>query len=309
MKKIKNILPLLGMTLALVACNFNEQNFPGFDAGVAPTNVFSYEDSLVAADYTAISKMILDTNLVVPTAADSAAATFLKTNLYFDETQAPSNKYIPLWLAKKYLYGDRKSSVMVTSSQYIAEEGELQDVHEKYVLDSIWARYDAEILNVPMKTADEMAKFTTFSTLGDQVWTWAGINFGCKMTGYVSGTSIVNDDWLISPAMNLSKRLRVTLTFDHVFRYGNNDTIQTTLWVTDNYTTGTQPDTANWKQFNFNFANDNTWTFRTSGEINLNEYAGKANVFIGLRYRSFGTSATTPTWEVKNVLVLEPDAE
>lgn len=304
MKKIINIFPLLGLTLVFAACDYNELNFPGYNDGVTPTNIFAYEDSLVSTDYADISKLGL---AVAVDAADTIAAKSIATNKYFTD-DAPSYKYIPLWLAKKYLYGDRKSSVMVTSFQYITDEGETQYVHEKYILDSIWARYDAEILSATMETVDDFNKFTIYSTEGDQVWAWASYKYA-KMTGYVSSVFYVNDDWLITPALNLSKRVRATLTFDHVFRYGNNDTIQTTVWATDNYTPGTQPNTSQWKQYTFNFANTGTWTFSNSGDIVLDEFAGKEKVYVAFHYCSFGTSPTTPTWEIKNILVLEPDEE
>ena len=290
------------ITATFAACNFNELNFPGYNDGVAPTNIFTYKDSLVADDYNSISKLAL---AVAKNATDTAAAKSIASNKYFTD-DAPSYKYIPLWLAKKYLYGDRKSSVMVTSLQYITEEGETQDVKEKYILDSIWARYDAEILNE--KFAVDLGKFTVVSVAGDQKWGWSsykGVGFA-KMSGYSNG-NIVNEDWLISPAMNLTKRKRAQLTFDHTHKYGvDNYASQMTVWVTDNYQQGATPDTLKWKKLKFNYQYSLTYAFGTSGPVSLSEYIGKDNVRIGFRYQSDAVTSA-PTWEVNNFMVMEPE--
>lgn len=293
---------MVGLAFTAVSCDYNERNFPGYDDGVAPTNVFAYKDSLVPSDYAAISKLAL---AVAANAADSAAAKSVASNKYFTD-DAPAWKYIPLWLAKKYLYGDRKSSVMVTSCQYITEEGELQYIKEKYVLDSIWAIYDAEILNETFST--DLGNFTAFNVSGDQVWSWSsykGDGFA-KMSGY-SGGNKINEDWLISPAMDMSKRKKVTLTFDHTHKFGVADyASQMTLWVTDKYQQGSVPDTLQWKKLKFNYNLSSTYTFATSGSVSLDEYAGKSNVRIAFRYASDDVNSA-PTWEIQNVLVLEPD--
>ncbi len=324
MKKILYIISILIITTTFAACNYNELNFPGYDDGVAPTNVFSYKDSLIADDYNSISKMAL---AVAKNAADTVAAKSIASNKYFTD-DAPSYKYIPLWLAKKYLYGDYKSSVMVTSLQYITEEGETQDVKEKYVIceslkntnntghtlykhgdiyNSIpWERYDAEILSE--KFATDLGKFTAVSVAGDQKWVWSsykGVGFA-KMTGYSNG-NIVNEDWLISPAMNLTKRKRAQLTFDHTHKYGvDNYASQMTVWVTDNYQTGSTPDTLKWKKLKFNYQYSLTYAFGTSGPVSLNDFIGKDNVRIGFRYQSDAVTSA-PTWEVNNFMVMEPE--
>lgn len=303
MKNNNIIIPIIGLSLVLAACNFNELNFPGYNADVAPTNIFSYEDSLVAADYVKISKILVDSNFVELNSADSAASKFISTNKYFTD-EFPAFKYIPLWLAQKYLYGDRKSSVMVTSSQYISEEGELQDVHQKYILDSVWYFYAAEILNETF--ASSLGKFSVVSVVGDQKWVWNS-TYAC---GYINGFSSGNhdnEDWLISPALNFSKHLKIDFSFDHAHNFG--DSTQVSAWVTDMYVSG-NPDSTQWKRLNIQYSpwsRIGKFVFRTSGIIPLDEYAGKPNVHIALRYMS--TIKGGPQWEVRNFQVLEREEE
>ena len=54
--------------------------------------------------------------------------------------------------------------------------------------------------------------FKVFSIVGDQVWAWNSYNY-MLMTGYVSGSYYDNEDWLVSPAMNLTERVNPWLTF------------------------------------------------------------------------------------------------
>lgn len=302
MKKAKYIIPFLGLTLLFASCDYNELNFPGFDDGKTPTNVFAYEDTISDADFLELSKLGLK---VAENKTDSQAIKALAVEKYFTK-DAPSYKLIPLLLAKKYLYGDRKSSVMVTSLQYIYEEGETQLVNEKYILDSIWARYDAEILNETF--TEDLGDFTAFSVKGDQVWAWSSYNGDgfAKISGY-SGGNLVNEDWLISPAMDMTKRKAVQFTFDHTHKYGvENFASQMTAWVTDKYVAGSIPDTTNWKKLSFTYQLSSTYTFGSSGPISLNEYAGKSNVRVAFRYES-NTTESAPTWEVQNVMVIEPE--
>jgi len=160
MKSINNIVPLLGLAFILSACNYNNLNFPGYDSGVSPTNVFAYVDSLTSSDFVNLSSSI---KKKLKTHEDTIAANYISVNKMFHTEIAPAATYIPLFLSEKYLYGDTKSSVMVTSPQYIAEEGEMQILKEKYVLDSVWFLYNNEILKTPFDQSVGDFTFMSFT--------------------------------------------------------------------------------------------------------------------------------------------------
>jgi hypothetical protein len=301
MKKIAYILPVFGLSLMLAACDFNELNFPGYDDEVAPTNVFAYEDSVTETDMADISKLGLK---AATNTADSTAAKYLATNKYFHDIDAPASKYIPLWLATKYKYGDPKSYVLVTTPQYIAEEGEVQYITEKYILDSayVFNIYNNEIYAETFMTS--LGDFTALSVTGDQKWYWSsysGVGFA-KISGYSSGNKD-NEDWLISPAIDLSKRTDAVLLFDNTHKYGTVYTKEMTVWVTDNWD-GTTLDTLQWVKKEFNRATGADYTFIAGGPIYLTEYAGKSGIRVAFRYLS-NTAESCPTWEINNFQVLE----
>jgi len=299
---MKIVFPAAVLAIMFSACNFNDVNFPGYDDGVAPTNKFAYTDSITDADMVAISKLALAYDT---TKADSAKTKALATNKYFIDTESPASKYIPLWLEKKYKYGDPKSSVMVTTPQYITEEGELQYITEKYIQDSsrAFSIYRNEIFAESFVSS--IGSFTTVNVVGAQVWTWntyKGVGY-MKFSGYSSGNQN-NEDWLISPAIDLSKRLSAYLKFDNTHKFGTVYSKEMTLWVSNNWDGVSTPDTLSWVKKDFTRSLTNDFTFVNSGPIMLSEYAGKTNVRFAFRYVS-NTLESCPTWEVKNTQVIE----
>ena len=57
--------------------------------------------------------------------------------------------------------------------------------------------------------------FTAASVTGAQTWTYSSL-YGAVCSGYVgAGQNFENEDWLISPAMNLTQTDNVKLTFTH----------------------------------------------------------------------------------------------
>jgi len=144
--------------------------------------------------------------------------------------------------------------------------------------------------------ATTLGSFTTQSLVGDQVWAWNASGYA-KMSGFTTVNN-ANEDWLISPSINLTGASAISLSFFHAHKYGA-DTINTLqLMVTDSYTTGTI-NPATWTPVSFPLSDQKTWNFVNSGYLSLAAYAGKSNVHFAFRYRS--TSAASATWEVKNV--------
>lgn len=147
-----------------------------------------------------------------------------------------------------------------------------------------------------------IGNFTTFNTLGAQVW-GHDPNYTCmKMSGY-SGGNQNNEDWLISPSINLSQNDSVYLTFDHAINYGTtNISTNHTVWISKDYTSG-DPALATWEQVTIpNYPPGSTWTFLNSGSVNFGSSVwGQDNVHFAFKYLS--TTSGSSTWEVKNVKI------
>lgn len=174
-----------------------------------------------------------------------------------------------------------------------------------------WSFVNSEIL---LGLTDGIGDFTTVSVEGDQVWAWNSYKY-MMITGYVT-TNVykTNEDWLISPAMNMSDRTTPWLTFMHVGRYFGDTGTSTekmrkaiTVWATTKYD-GITFKASDWTQLTIpeaGYPSGANWTLISSTPISLSAYAKKNNVRIAFRYLSSEADAAAGTWEVKNVLVYE----
>ena len=88
------IYSLCAASLLLAGCDYNEENFPGYDEESIPTNVANIVYTLTDADYEAIG-------------GDVA------TNKYFSADAMPDD-YLPEWLADTYYTADAGSSANLT---------------------------------------------------------------------------------------------------------------------------------------------------------------------------------------------------
>ena len=156
------------------------------------------------------------------------------------------------------------------------------------------------ILNEPFTGG--INAFTAYSVSGAQVWTFSS-TYGMTMSGYASGANNANEDWLISPSMNLSQLNTISMSFNQAINYSpSNLTTDHTLWLSKNYTSG-DPSTATWEQVTIpTYPTGSNWTFVGSGQINFPaSYEGQSNVHFAYKYLSSTTEAST--WEIKGVLV------
>ena len=151
----------------------------------------------------------------------------------------------------------------------------------------------------------DLGGFTTKSVSGSQVWAENASGYA-MMTGYVSPTNNVNEDWLISPEIDLSLVSKSNLSFQHCPRYFGDVSTEATVWVSDNYKTDSLPSTATWTKLQTTaFSDPGSWTFISSGQISLTAFSGK-KVHIAFKYIS--TSIKAGTWEVKNIAVTNGEA-
>lgn len=286
----------------------------------------STEKQYVAYKYNGSTWVTADNSFVALQPADYDAMD-LK---YISSANAPI--YLPNFLRFKFPYAleeDVKTVVYKSGSnqtysaaaQYTFTNGvwELNDfiVNEiaQFSLKSTgWEFIDTDILiGLNDGIGSNLGDFTTISVVGDQVWAWDSDGY-MKMTGYVSGSYFDNEDWLISPAMNLSERQNPVITFDHVGRYfgdsgGSNEKmkIAITVWVSTT-SDGTSVDEAEWTKLELPesfYPSGANWTFIPSGELSLVDFIGNSNVRIAFKYLSSAADNAAGTWEVKNVYVYE----
>lgn len=152
--------------------------------------------------------------------------------------------------------------------------------------------------------ATAIGKFTEQSVTGTQKWTIDSRGY-MKMSGHVSTTEKhANEDWLISPKIDMSGVTAAKMTFDYNCSFFGNLPTEATVWVSENYTEGL-PSTAKWEQLTVNLKSLGNWDIIPSDQISLTAYAGK-KINIAFKYTSTDTQAGT--WEIKNFMVQEGEA-
>ena len=157
------------------------------------------------------------------------------------------------------------------------------------------------ILNEPFTAS--VGSFTAVSVVGAQAWTYSA-SYGMTMSGFSGGANNANEDWLISPSVNLTQFNTVKLSFSHTINKGVVGNMMTnhTLWASKNYTSG-DPTLATWEQIPITvYPSGADWTFVSSGQIALPaSYEGQANVHFAYKYLS--STSESATWELKSVLL------
>jgi hypothetical protein len=146
--------------------------------------------------------------------------------------------------------------------------------------------------------------WTKFSVIGaSQNWvldTQFGNPGSCaKMSGFQSGNQN-NEDWLISPAIDLSGMTSATLSFDTATKFAGN---QLQVLISTDYSGTGTPVGATWTPVTGATLSPSSgsyiWT--ASGALDISDFAGQT---IRIAYKYTSTTAAAATWEVDNVKVI-----
>jgi hypothetical protein len=173
-----------------------------------------------------------------------------------------------------------------------------------------YAVNDPSIVQLPYSedyTDNTFGELRTFSVVGnDQVWEVADYGNpapGAKVTGY-AGQNYANEDWMITPGLDLSAVTEAKMVFDEAINYATDVNSEMPIMVSTDYTGAGDPTTATWTELTVTGrSTGDNWDFVTVNEVNLTAYAGEAAIYIGFKYTS--TTEGGATWEVDNILVEE----
>lgn len=147
-----------------------------------------------------------------------------------------------------------------------------------------------------------ITNFTSVNVTGDQVWVGGttGSDVYAKMSGYASGNK-ENEDWLISPQIDLTGQVNVVLKVRQVARYINGLWDQITINVSSDYD-GTNLTSATWTPLTINtMPTGADWNFVESEDVSLASFEGK-KIHVAFKYLSTTTNAST--WEIDWVKVM-----
>lgn len=138
------------------------------------------------------------------------------------------------------------------------------------------------------------------SLAGNQSWNVQSsgvLRTGMGMNGYAGGNYFANEDWLISPAVDLNTYAYPTLTFFSRTNFNGNPI---EVLLSNNYTGGS-PLTANW--INLNVAlpsiNSDTWVQTRTA---LNNFSSQT---IRLAFRYTSTTTDAAQWRLDQVRIID----
>jgi len=139
-----------------------------------------------------------------------------------------------------------------------------------------------------------------FSVVGTQVWATDsahGSPLPCALMSGYSGGNKANEDWLISPVLNLSAYTSAALKFDNAYSYSGAP-IQ--ALISSNYSGTGNPNSATWTTLTPTLSTGN-FAWASSGLLNISSFAGNRAVYIAFKYTS--TTSAASSWEIDNVKV------
>ena len=150
-------------------------------------------------------------------------------------------------------------------------------------------------------SSNSLNNWTVVNVEGEQTWEitpYGNPAPSAKISGF-SGGSNLNEDWLITSAIDLTSLTTVTLNFQSVVRYSGPSL---EVYVSTDYSGGNPSTDGNWQELSVILdTDDSSWSSWTdSGNVDLSSYSG-GNVFIGFKYVS--TTSNSATYEIDNVLI------
>ncbi len=146
-----------------------------------------------------------------------------------------------------------------------------------------------------------LGDFSAYSVTGSQNWNYNS-QYDCAiMSGYQGGAH-ENEDWLISPQIDLSTSTNALLTFTHAGKLYGSSWDNVSLQISSDYDGTSNPSNqGNWTEIK-NFDYPTSFTFISSGAIDMTDFVGNSSVYIAFKYLS--DNSTALKWEIQTVKII-----
>ena len=125
---------------------------------------------------------------------------------------------------------------------------------------------------------------------------WAKNSGYVKASGFANSAAHAAESWLVSPLFDLTNASAPNMMFEHAInKFASVDAAKqdASVWVREG-------DEGEWTKLEIEYPEELSWTFVSSGSIDLSAYVGKT-IQIGFKYLS--TNESAGTWEIKNFKV------
>ena len=141
------------------------------------------------------------------------------------------------------------------------------------------------------------------------VWYYSAA-YGMCASAFKDNASHDSESWLVTPQIDLTRAKTPQFGFDHAFNKAPNFEEECAVLVSTNYA-GDVTD-CDWTQIEWNLNEDGTlnipsgtsWNFQHTGYFDMSDYVGE-KIHIAFRYTT--SNGISGTWEIKNLLLSEPE--
>ena len=185
-------------------------------------------------------------------------------------------------------------AITVDGEMTIWAYAEKEDYNDSPVVSAEYIIRDDLVIIFNQDWEDDWNGWTQVSVEGNSEWTIANHdnNHYAFLNAYNDG---VNEDWLISPAFDMSSYTNVALSFRSAMNYNGPDI---EVYFSNDYD-GIDPTTATWLPLTCDLS-QGSWTWTESGEISLDTFTG-SNCYVAYKYTSTETEAAG--WEIDDIML------
>ncbi len=164
----------------------------------------------------------------------------------------------------------------------------------------------SDYFSVDFVESETLSGFEEVSVIGDDQ-VWFGSRYGVQVSGYDSGSRYANEDWLISPEIDLTEKANILFQVNQAINYASGQLELMNILVSTDYTTGGDPNTSTWDVIDLTTKPDGTsWTFVLSEDYSFAAYEGET-IHVAFKYESTTTIAST--WEIGQATIKIPGVE
>ncbi len=147
----------------------------------------------------------------------------------------------------------------------------------------------------------DLGSFTAFNISGPQEWNHVTFDGGSAYMNGFDGGPIPNEDWFVSPAIDLSGQTNTALNLREAINYiSSYDDLK--VLVANDYDESDPTTSGTWVELtDYNRPPGNNWTYVESGDIDISEFDGQT-IHVALKYVS--TSSEASGWQVSRISVV-----
>lgn len=164
--------------------------------------------------------------------------------------------------------------------------------YDQYYFDPVVGLADIVNYAFPANFAD----FEQLNIVGDQVWTEESSY--AQANGY-SGGQNENEDWLISPQIDLTSATDLKFQVNQYIKYASDFSLMKIL-VSTNYTTGGDQSAASWDEINLAITPPGGDNFVLSEDFDFSAYDGQT-IHVAFKYNS--TDSDAARWRIEHFAI------